>query len=66
MKGTVMWFDDERGIGFIRAENGQEFFVHHASIEMEGYKTLSQGDTVSFSPEESHRGPEATGVIKVD
>jgi CspA family cold shock protein len=63
-EGTVLWFDDERGIGFITTSSGDEIFVHHASIDMEGFRSLSQGDQVSFTVEETSRGLEAKNVIK--
>ena len=64
-EGIVQWFDDERGIGFIRIADGEELFLHHTSIEMEGYRSLSQGDRVSFVIEETSRGREAKKVKKV-
>jgi cold shock protein len=63
-EGTVLWFDDERGIGFITTSSGDEIFVHHASIDMEGFRSLSQGDQVSFTVEETSRGLETKNVIK--
>ena len=63
-EGTVLWFDDERGIGFIKTISGEEVFVHHSSIEMQGFRSLSQGDQVSFSVEGTNRGLEAKNVKK--
>jgi len=62
--GTVKWFNNKKGYGFINEENGRDIFVHFSSIEMDGYKTLSEGDNVAFEIEESTRGPEAKNVRK--
>jgi cold shock protein len=62
--GTVKWFNNKKGYGFINEENGRDIFVHFSSIEMDGYKTLSEGDHVAFEIEESARGPEAKNVRK--
>ncbi len=64
-EGIVLWFDDERGIGFIETQDGREVFVHHSSIDMQGYRSLLQGDRVSFTIEETSRGLEAKNVKKV-
>ncbi len=64
-EGVVLWFDDERGIGFVETQNGKEVFVHHSSIEMSGYRSLVQGDRVSFTIEETSRGLEAKNVKKL-
>ena len=50
-EGTVKWFSDKKGYGFIAQESGQDIFVHYSSIEMPGFKTLSEGETVSFEVE---------------
>ncbi len=62
--GTVKWFNNKKGYGFINEENGRDIFVHFSSIDMDGYKTLSEGDKVTFDIEESARGPEAKNVRK--
>ena len=64
-EGTVKWFSDRRGFGFIEQEDGQDIFVHFSSIDMPGFKTLSDGEKVSFDVEESDRGPVAKNVTKV-
>ena len=64
-QGTVKWFNDRKGYGFISQEDGNDVFVHFSSIEATGYKTLSEGDNVEFEIEESDRGPEAKNVNKV-
>ncbi len=63
--GTVKWFNDKKGYGFIRQEEGREIFVHYSSINQPGFKTLSEGETVSFEIEESQRGPVAKNVSKM-
>ena len=64
-EGTVKWFSDKKGYGFIEQEDGKDLFVHFSAIEMEGFKTLTGGDRVSFDINESERGPEARNVKKV-
>jgi len=63
-QGVVKWFSEKKGFGFIEQEDGQDLFVHHTSINMPGFKTLAQGDQVSFDVEESARGPVAKNVTK--
>lgn len=62
--GTVKWFNDKKGYGFINQEEGRDIFVHFSAIDMQGFKTLSEGDMVMFDVEESDRGPEAKNVRK--
>jgi cold shock protein len=62
--GTVKWFNDKKGYGFINEEEGRDVFVHFSAIDMPGFKTLSEGDLVIFDVEESDRGPEAKNVRK--
>ena len=62
--GTVKWFDNKKGYGFITpTEGGKDLFVHHTSLQMEGYKTLSEEQTVSYEVGTSDRGEIATNVI---
>ena len=64
MTGTVKWFDNKKGYGFITPEDGgKDLFVHMSGITMEGYKTLSDNQKVSYQMETSDRGPVATNVI---
>jgi cold shock protein len=62
--GTVKWFNDRKGYGFINEESGRDIFVHFSSIDMPGFKTLTEGEEVSFEVEESDRGPEAKNVVR--
>lgn len=62
-KGTVKWFNAEKGYGFITPEDGNEdLFVHHTNIAVEGYRTLTDGQEVEFEIGEGRKGPEATNV----
>lgn len=63
-RGTVKWFSDSKGYGFIAADNSEDVFVHHSSIEGEGFRTLHEGETVEFDIKTSERGQEAAHVIK--
>lgn len=60
--GKVKWFDNKRGFGFIAQESGQDVFVHHSSIMGSGYKTLQEGEQVSFEIVDSDKGPKAQNV----
>jgi CspA family cold shock protein len=66
MRGTVKWFNDNKGFGFIQQENGPDIFVHFSEIQGEGFKTLNEGDEVEFEIAEGERGPKATNVTKVN
>jgi CspA family cold shock protein len=64
-EGVVKWFSERKGFGFIEQEDGQDLFVHHSAINMTGFRTLNEGDRVSFEIEESDRGPKAKNVTKL-
>ena len=63
-KGKVKWFNAEKGYGFITAEDGTDIFVHFSAIQQDGYKTLDEGQSVTFDITESDRGPQAANVVK--
>ena len=63
-KGTVKWFSASKGFGFIAREEGPDVFVHFSEIQDEGYKTLSEGDEVTFEVIDSPKGPKAAHVVK--
>ena len=63
-EGTVKWFSDKKGFGFIEREQGGDIFVHYSSIDMPGFKTLADGEKVVFEVEDSDRGPVAKKVRK--
>ena len=64
--GTVKWFNDAKGYGFIQpAEGGKDLFVHHSQIAGEGFKTLAEGAKVEFEKREGAKGPEATNVVAI-
>lgn len=63
-KGTVKWFDERKGYGFIAQDDGKDVFVHFSSITMAGFKTLAEGDEVTFDVEENERGLVAKNVSK--
>ncbi len=64
-QGTVKWFSNEKGYGFIRRESGEDVFVHHSSIQAAGFKSLNQGDVVEFSVAKGPKGLQAQEVVKV-
>ncbi|MCX8123836.1 MAG: cold shock domain-containing protein [Spirochaetes bacterium] len=61
-KGTVKWFNESKGYGFLSQDDGKDVFVHHSGIAGEGFKTLFEGDRVEFSIEQSEKGPRAVSV----
>ncbi len=63
--GTVKWFNDSKGFGFISQENGDDVFVHHTSIEGEGFRSLSEGDKVEFEVVKDQKGYKASKVVKL-
>lgn len=64
MKGTVKWFNAEKGYGFITGEDGIDYFAHYSQIQVEGYKSLDQGQTVSFEVVNGPKGPNAANIVK--
>ncbi|OEU68286.1 MAG: cold-shock protein [Desulfobacterales bacterium S5133MH16] len=63
--GIVKWFNDRKGFGFIEQEDGADVFVHHSAINADGFKSLSEGDRVSFDIEEGQKGPAAANVTVI-
>ncbi len=65
-EGTVKWFNETKGYGFIQRDDGQDVFVHYTSIQGSGFKTLTEGQKVTFDIVEGEKGPKATNVVKMD
>ncbi len=66
MRGTVKWFNADKGFGFIQPENGsKDVFVHYSAIQGGGFRTLDEGDEVEFEVEQGPKGPQATKVVRV-
>jgi CspA family cold shock protein len=65
LTGTVKWFSDQKGFGFLSVEGGKDVFVHHSAIEAQGFRTLSEGDRVEFTLENGPKGPAAAHVRKI-
>lgn len=64
-KGTVKWFNESKGYGFITAEDGTDVFAHYSAIQENGFKTLNEGDAVSFEVLQSDKGPKASNIVKI-
>jgi len=62
MNGTVKWFNPEKGFGFITSEDGQDVFAHFSQINVEGFKTLEEGQKVTFTVSEGQKGPQAENI----
>ncbi len=63
VSGTVKWFNDDKGFGFIEREDGKDVFVHHSAISMEGFKTLKEGQKVTMEVTDGEKGPQAENVM---
>jgi CspA family cold shock protein len=66
LRGTVKWFSDEKGYGFISQDSGEDVFVHFTGIAGEGYRSLSEGQAVEFEVSQGQKGPQATNVRAVE
>ena len=64
-RGTVKWFNNQKGYGFITPENGKDVFVHHSAIQGNGYKSLDEGQAVEFDITTGPKGEQATNVVKL-
>ena len=65
LKGTVKWFNNAKGFGFIGRDDGPDVFVHYSALNAEGYKSLQEGDMVEFEIVDGQKGPQAANVVKV-
>ncbi|HYV73180.1 MAG TPA: cold shock domain-containing protein [Candidatus Binatia bacterium] len=65
LKGTVKWFNNAKGFGFIGRDDGPDVFVHYSALIAEGYKSLQEGDNVEFEIVDGQKGPQAANVVKV-
>ncbi len=65
MKGTVKWFNNQKGYGFISDEDGNDVFVHYTGLNMEGFKSLDEGQEVEYDVIEGEKGPQAVNVTKI-
>jgi cold shock protein len=64
VSGTVKWFNERKGFGFIQQDGGGDVFVHHSAINMPGFKSLAEGDRVTFEVEQGNKGPAAKNVTR--
>jgi len=65
VKGTVKWFNNQKGYGFITPESGEDVFVHHSAIQGDGYKSLEEGQAVEFEVQQGPKGAQAANVVKL-
>ena len=65
-EGTVKWFNDSKGFGFVEQDGGKDVFVHHSAIQGEGFKSLQEGERVSFKVVDGQKGPSAENVVKLN
>jgi len=65
VQGTVKWFNESKGYGFITREDGEDVFAHYSAIDGNGFKTLAEGDSVNFDVVEGDKGPKAINIVKV-
>ncbi len=65
MKGTVKWFNNQKGYGFISDENGKDVFVHYSGLVGDGFKSLEEGQKVEFDVQDGAKGPQAVNVVKL-
>jgi CspA family cold shock protein len=65
VKGTVKWFNNQKGYGFITPESGNDVFVHHSAIQGDGYKSLEEGQSVEFEIQQGAKGEQAVNVVKL-
>ncbi|TSK07209.1 MAG: cold-shock protein [Geobacter sp.] len=64
-KGVVKWFNDSKGFGFIEQENGEDVFVHFSAIQSDGFKSLAEGDSVTFDVQQGPKGLQAANVVRI-
>ena len=65
VEGTVKWFNESKGFGFIEQDNGPDVFAHFSEIQSDGFKTLAEGERVSFEVTQGQKGPQATNIQKI-
>lgn len=65
MTGKIKWFDEKKGFGFITGEDGSDYFLHFSKIQKEGFKTINEGETVTFEIENGPKGPQAANVVPI-
>jgi CspA family cold shock protein len=64
-EGTIKWFNEKKGYGFIQQDSGPDIFVHYSSIVADGFKTLAEGQRVQFDIEDGNKGPKAVNVVRI-